>query len=141
MSIAVICVLIAILMPALTNIVGKVTAGKGYDNNAPRVWLEKQTGWRQRAYWAHQNHLEAVAPFAAAVILCLVAGVDRAWLDQWAAIFIAVRLVYTLIYLANIGPLRTLVWMGGAAIVVWMLVKAGMALAIVAPVAAPVLGG
>ena len=136
MSIAVICLLIAILMPALTNIVGKVSAGKGYDNNAPRIWLEKQTGWRQRAYWAHNNHLEAVAPFAAAVILCIVAGVDRAWLDQWAMIFIGVRLVYTAIYLANIGALRTLVWMGGAAIIVWMLVKAGTALAVVAPVVA-----
>lgn len=136
MSVAVICLLIAIFMPAVTNIVGKVSAGKNYDNNAPRVWLEKQTGWRQRAYWAHQNHLEAVAPFAAAVILCFVAGVDRAWLDQWAAIYIAVRLVYTLIYLANIGPLRTLVWIGGMGIVTWMLVKAGVALAAIAPAVA-----
>lgn len=129
MSIAVICILIAILMPALTNIVGKVSAGKDYDNNAPRIWLEKQTGWRQRAYWAHNNHNEAVAPFIGAVILCFVAGVDKAWLDQWAMIYIAVRLVYTAIYLANIGALRTLVWMGGAAIIVWMLIKSGMALA------------
>ncbi|PWR21106.1 MAPEG family protein [Zavarzinia aquatilis] len=136
MSIAVICLVIAIMLPALTNIVGKVSAGKGYDNNSPRIWLEKQTGWRQRAYWAHNNHLEAVAPFAAAVILCFVAGVDRAWLDQWAMIYIALRLVYTAIYLANIGPLRTLVWIGAMGIVVWMMIKAGTALAMVAPAVA-----
>ncbi|MFA5122870.1 MAPEG family protein [Zavarzinia sp.] len=136
MSIAVLCIIIAVLMPAVTNLLPKLSSVGSYDNNAPRLWLDKQTGWRQRATWAHNNHNETLAGFVAAVILCLFAGVDRAWLDQWAMIYIAVRVVYTAIYIANIGPLRTLVWVGGMAIVVWMMIKAGTALAMVAPAVA-----
>lgn len=134
MSIAVLCILIAVLLPTLTMGLSKFTSIGSYDNNSPRDWAAAQKGWRLRAYWAQNNHFEALPGFAAAIILCLIAGVDRAWLDQWAMIFIAVRLVYTAIYLANIGALRTLVWLGGTAIVVWMLIRAGSALAAVAPV-------
>ncbi len=134
MSIAVLCILIAVLLPPLTMGLSKFTSAGSYDNNSPRDWAVAQKGWKLRAHWAQNNHFEALPGFAAAVILCLVAGVDRAWLDQWAAIFIAVRLAYTAIYLANIATLRTLVWLGGTAIVVWMFIKAGTALAVVAPV-------
>lgn len=134
MSIAVLCVLIAVLLPPLTMGLSKFTSVGSYDNNNPRTWAAAQSGWKLRAAWAQNNHFEALPGFAAAVILCLVAGVDREWLDLWAMVFIAVRLVYTALYLANIAALRTLVWMGGTAIVVWMLIKAGSALAVAVPV-------
>ena len=134
MSIAVLCILIAVLLPPVTMGLSKFSSVGSYDNAKPRDWAATQTGWRLRAYWAQNNHFEALPGFAAAVILCLIAGVDRSWLDQWAMIFIAIRLVYTAIYLAGIAPLRTLVWLGGSAVVIWMFIKAATALAAVAPV-------
>lgn len=116
MTIANTAVLIAAVMPVLTVGMAKAsTAGKrrnqgGYDNNHPREWTNKLEGWRARAAAAQNNGFEALPLFIFGVLAAQAAGLDQARTDQLAMIFIGLRIVYTALYLANIAPLRTLVW-------------------------------
>lgn len=109
MSIAYWCVLIAGMMPVLT--VGIAKAGRhGYDNAEPRAWLERQQGYRHRADHAHRNHFEAFPFFAVAVLIAEQVQGDPMWIDGLAVGFIAARLLYTVLYLANQPTLRSLAW-------------------------------
>jgi uncharacterized MAPEG superfamily protein len=122
MTIANTAVLIAALMPVVTMGLAKAaSAGKkrsqgGYDNNDPRGWAAKQEGWKARAAAAQNNGFEALPLFAFAVLAAQAAGLDQARTDHLALAFIGLRVLYTAIYLANIGALRSLVW--GAAVAV-----------------------
>jgi len=116
MQIAHTMVLIAALLPYAT--VGAAKATKGYDNANPRAWMAKLDGLPARAAAAHSNHFEAFAPFAAAVILAEMAQAPQDQINLFAMIFIAIRVLYTAIYLANIAALRSVVWMAGIACVI-----------------------
>ena len=116
MNIANVMVLVAALLPYAT--VGAAKATKGYDNANPRSWMAGLEGFLARAAAAHANHFEAFAPFAAAVILAEMAHAPQDQINLFAEIFIAIRLLYTVIYLANIAALRSVVWMAGIACVI-----------------------
>src|ERR1700754_582952 len=105
------CVLAAALTPYLAVVFAK--AKPGFDNAAPRPWLEKLSGWRQRAYWAHQNCFEAFAPFAAAVIIAHLAQAPQQRIDLLAVVFVLARLVYIGLYIMDKASLRTLAWSAG----------------------------
>ncbi len=121
MTIANTCVLIAAVLPVLTMGLAKgATAGKsrrdgGYDNNDPRGWAARQDGWKARAAAAQNNGFEALPLFVFAVLAAQHAGLEQGRIDLLAMSFIAARLVYTALYLANIGALRSLVWGVGVA--------------------------
>lgn len=116
MTIANTAVLIAAVMPVITMGIAKgSTAGKkrsqgGYDNNHPREWMGKLDGWRARAAAAQNNGFEALPLFVFGVLAAQMAGLDQARTDQLAMIFIGLRIVYTIIYFANVAALRSLVW-------------------------------
>lgn len=112
-------VLAAALLPYLATIIAKAGA-KGFDNSAPRRWLEQQSGYRQRANWAQRNHFEAFPAFAAAVILAQVAGAPQGRVDALAVAFVLLRLGYTGAYLAGLATLRSLLFALGMACVVWL---------------------
>ncbi len=120
MNIAHLCVLVAALLPVLT--VGSAKAQPGYDNAAPRAFLGRLEGWRARANWAHQNHFEAFPPFAAGVILAELAHASQARIDMLAVAFVALRVLYTFIYISNVAALRSLVWAGALGCSVWLIV-------------------
>ena len=101
-------ILAAAFLPYLTVLLAK--AGAGIDNHAPRRDLAALTGWRRRADWAHRNHFEAFAPFAAAVIVAEMARMPQGRIDSLAAAFILLRIVYTAMYLADWATLRSVVW-------------------------------
>ncbi len=117
MTIANWCVLIACLLPiasagiAKSSGIGKSRAQGGYDNNDPRTWLANLDGYAKRANAAQANGFEALPLFIAAVVLAQQAQAPQAYIDQLAMAFIGLRVVYIALYLANIGALRTLVWM------------------------------
>lgn len=121
MTIANTCVLVAAVLPVLTMALAKgATAGKsrrdgGYDNNDPRGWAARQDGWKARAAAAQNNGFEALPLFVFAVLAAQHAGLEQGRIDLLAMSFIAARLVYTALYLANIGALRSLVWGVGVA--------------------------
>ena len=105
------CVLIAGLLPYLATATAK--AGAKYDNNHPRDWLAKQEGWRRRANAAQSNGFEAFPFFAAAVIVAHLAHAPQGRVDLLALGFIAARVAYIATYIADVAPLRSLVWAAG----------------------------
>jgi uncharacterized MAPEG superfamily protein len=124
MTIANTCVLIAAVLPVVTAGLAKAgSAGKklrdgGYDNNNPRGWAAGLDGWKARAIAAQNNGFEALPLFFFAVLAAQHAGLAQGRTDTLAMAFIGARLLYTAMYLANLGALRTLVWTAAAGIAV-----------------------
>lgn len=116
MTIAFWCILAAAILPYATVAIGKYD--RKYDNRSPRDWEARLEGRQRRAVFAHHNHFEAFAPFAAAVIVAHLAGASQAWSNAFAVAFIAVRIAYTWAYLADRHVLRSILWMAGIACVV-----------------------
>ena len=112
MPIAFWCVLLAGLMPVLTVTIAKAGSGSrgGFDNHDPRGWLERQSGRARRADLAHRNHFEAFPFFAAAVLTASHLAAPQARIDELAAAFIVIRILYTICYLTDRATLRTLCW-------------------------------
>lgn len=123
MHIALICVLIAGLMPYLWTGVAKVT-GPRYDNADVRAWQARLVGLPARANAAHLNSLEAFPLFAAAVLAGLLAGADPQRLAMWSLAFIGLRVLYGIVYLLDIATLRSLVWFAAICCPVVILVGA-----------------
>ncbi len=109
MSTALWCILFAGLLPYFTVVIAKRSGG-GYNNRRPREWAAGLTGFRARAYAAHQNHLEFFPLFAFAVFIAdLETGASRAVL--WLSIgILALRLGYTAAYFYDRQALRSLCW-------------------------------
>ncbi|RQS21570.1 hypothetical protein DIE03_31430 [Burkholderia sp. Bp8992] len=110
------CLFIVALLPFPMTFLAK--ARKGYDNRTPRDYLAKLDGWRARAQAVHQNSWEAFALFTAALVVAWHNGANVHRVDQLAMAFVAIRVVYALMYLLNWASLRSLVWTGGMACVV-----------------------
>lgn len=83
----------------------------GYDNHQPRVWLARQSDWRARANAAQANSFEALPLFIGAVIIAHQRGVHQTWLDLLAFLFVVLRLVYILLYVADQASARSAVWL------------------------------
>lgn len=106
------CVLVAALLPYVFTGLAKA-GGRRYNNYAPREFLEKQEGYRKRAHWVQLNSFEAFPAFAAAVIIAHLTGGEQGRIDMLAMAFIAIRILYGILYLSNQANLRSLVWMAG----------------------------
>lgn len=127
MTLAYACILIAALLPYLWTSIAKGSAPK-YDNRDPRQWLTRQDNPRvQRANAAHLNAFEAFAPFAAAVVMAQLAGVDPARIGALAVAFVVLRVLHGVAYLSGHALARSLVWTGGIACVVALMVQAVLA--------------
>jgi uncharacterized MAPEG superfamily protein len=109
MQTALICVLIAGLMPYLWTTVAKVT-GPRYDNRNVRAWQERLQGLPWRAHAAHLNSFEAFPFFAAAVLAAIVAHADMQRVAMLSIAFVVARVLYGLVYLWDVAVLRSLVW-------------------------------
>ena len=114
MTIAYWCVLAAGLMPFLWTIVAKVK-GERFNNRTPREWQARLSGLPARAHAAHLNAFEAFPLFAAAVLIADRLGAPQATVDMLALAFIALRVLYGILYLADQHALRSLVWFAGIA--------------------------
>jgi uncharacterized MAPEG superfamily protein len=110
----------AAMMPYLTIALAKSPGG--IDNRAPRLSLERLSGWRQRADWAHRNHFEAFPTFAAAVFVAELTHAPQNRIDQLAGIFVLLRVIYTALYIADQATLRSIVWSLGLITVLWLFV-------------------
>ncbi len=114
MTIAYWCILVAALMPFAA--VGFAKKSRNYDNNNPRDWILTREGAQKRAYQAHLNCFEAFPFFAAAVIVAHLTHATQSLVDYLALAFIALRVLYIWLYIADRATLRSLVWVGGLAI-------------------------
>lgn len=108
--------LIAALLPifcaglAKWGTFGKSRKEGGYDNHNPRAWLARQTDWRARANAAQANTFEALPFFFAAVIIAHQAGAYQMRLDVMAFLWVFLRVLYVLMYVADQATARSLVW-------------------------------
>ncbi len=128
MSIAYWCILIAAVLPFVWVGVAK-SGAPGYNNKDPRGWVAKQDAFRVRnAYNAHLNAFEAFPTFAAAVLMAQFAGVDPGHANLLAMAFIGFRFLHGVFYVAGKAAMRSLVWMGGLACTVALMVLAALKL-------------
>lgn len=109
MTIALWCVLIAGLAP---YVVFGPAAAK-IDNRLPRVSARALEGLAARAHGAHLNFFESFPFFAAAVIVAHMLEGANPTVNWLAVLYIALRVVYTVLYFGNIQPFRTIVFFAG----------------------------
>ncbi|MDN3923093.1 MAPEG family protein [Roseateles violae] len=121
MTLAHLCILIACALPvvcaglAKSKGFGKRRREGGFDNHDPRAWLARQGGWQARANAAQQNSFEALPLFIAGVLVAQQLQAPQGRIDALALAFIAARLAYIALYLADQAWLRSLVWTAGVA--------------------------
>ncbi|WP_027995947.1 MAPEG family protein [Simplicispira psychrophila] len=82
----------------------------GYDNHNPRAWLAHQDERSARANAAQANSFEALPFFIGAVIMAHQLGASQTLLDGLAVAFIALRVVYIALYVADRAAARSMVW-------------------------------
>ncbi len=108
-------VLVAALLPiacaglAKWGMVAVARREGGYDNHNPRAWLARQSDWRARANAAQANSFEALPLFIGAVIIAHQLGAHQTRLDLLAFLFVVLRLVYILLYVADQATARSAV--------------------------------
>jgi uncharacterized MAPEG superfamily protein len=110
------CILMMALLPILcAGLAKKSGFGKshregGYDNVDPRQWLAKQSGWAARANAAQANTFESLPFFFAAVVIAHQLGALQSRLDVLAVVFVVLRIVYVMMYLAGMSTMRSGIW-------------------------------
>ncbi len=110
------CLLIAALLPiccawlAKSGTFGKPRKEGGYDNHDPRGWMARQKDWRARANAAQANSFEALPFFMGAVIVAHQLGAAQARLDILAFVWIVLRVIYVVMYVADLPMVRSAVW-------------------------------
>ena len=121
MTVALWCILIALVLPPLCALIAKVSSGRFgmRDNHDPRAFLDSLDGVAKRAHSAQLNSFEVTPAFAAAVIVAHLAGnADLVTINVLAVLFITSRLLYIICYLADWAILRSLVWFIGMGLIV-----------------------
>ncbi|WP_248917718.1 MAPEG family protein [Pseudomonas entomophila] len=121
MTVALWCILIALVLPPLCALIAKVSSGRFglKDNHDPRAFLDQLAGLPRRAHAAQQNGYEAFPAFAAAVLVAdIVGNAEQVTQDVLAVLYITSRLLYIICYLADWAALRSLVWFAGLALIV-----------------------
>ena len=110
------CILVAALLPiacagiAKWGMFNKPRREGGYDNANPRSWLARQTDWRARANAAQANSFEALPFFIGAVIIAHQLGAHQTRLDILAFVYIVLRVLYIMMYVAGLPGIRSMVW-------------------------------
>ena len=127
MRTALICVLVAGLLPYLWTAVAKVI-GPRYDNRHVREWQSRLEGRALRAHFAHLNAFEAFPFFAAAVLAAMVTQADMARVTMLSIAFVVARVLHGVAYIADVAVVRSLVWFAGIACVVGIFLAALAAL-------------
>lgn len=104
------CVLVAALLPYASAWLAKAGAFGLGDNDAPREWAARQSGWRARANAAQANCFEGLPLFIGAVIVAHQFGAAQGRLDALALAYVLLRVVYVSLYVRGRSTLRSLVW-------------------------------
>jgi len=121
MTIAQFCLLVACVLPivcaglAKSKGFGKRRRDGGFDNNQPREWLARLDGWQARANAAQANSWEALPIFIAGLFVAHQHQAAQGTVDALAVGFVAARLAYVGLYLADRASLRSLLWIAGLA--------------------------
>jgi uncharacterized MAPEG superfamily protein len=90
------------------------------DNKEPRTQAQQLTGAGARAVAAQSNSWEALALFSAAILAIVVSGVALESIATLALVFTALRVIYIPFYVANKDALRSLTFIAGFGICMYM---------------------
>lgn len=101
MTIALWCVLAAILMPYILSVLARSAAGRADYVGDPRAYSEGLGGWHRRAHLAHLNAFEAVPAITAAVLVAELVRAPQPYVDGLALAFVAFRLLHALFYISD----------------------------------------
>lgn len=82
----------------------------GMDIAAPRALFDKLPDYAKRATWAHQNSFETFTTFVAAALMAYVTGVTSSMAGWVAIAFVISRFLFSLAYILNVPPLRSLMF-------------------------------
>ena len=112
MTILIWCLFAATLLPYLAKAPVAMAMNKldGYDNNHPRSQQAQLTGFGARALAAHQNAFESLIIFAPAVLLAIATNTITDTITLLAITHVIARVAYNVLYLLNIGVVRSIVW-------------------------------
>jgi len=113
MTIAELCLLAAVVLWLATIGLAKGIGWRMYNNARPRAGGLYESGWKARALGAHQNGLEALPFFTAAVLLSEFRTVPQGLVDGLALAFILARLIYVAAYIGDKPLARSLIWSAG----------------------------
>ena len=105
-------IIIACLLPYVFTVVAKMVGGfKREDNQNPREFLAKTTGFAARANAVQQNSFESLPLFIAAVLMAEYMVIPQVVVMMFGIAYIVLRIIYGICYLANWATLRSIVWM------------------------------
>ena len=112
MTILIWCLFAATLLPYLAKAPVAIAMNKleGYDNDHPRSQQAKLTGFGARALAAHQNAFESLIIFVPAVLLAIATNTITDTVTLLAIAHVIARVAYNVLYLLNIGTVRSIVW-------------------------------
>ena len=82
----------------------------GYATRDPPAWRARQSGGRARANAAQANSFEALPFYIGAVIIAHQHGAFQMRLDLLAFLYVVLRLLYILFYLADMATPRSAAW-------------------------------
>jgi len=115
MTLAQLCLLVAVLLPIVCAWIAKAGAFGLAENHDPRGWQARQTGWRARAGAAQANSFEALPFLIGGLLVASQRGAAQATVDGLALAFVGLRVAYIGLYLADLATLRSLAWAGAVA--------------------------
>ena len=117
MTVPLSCLVLLVFIPYLLAGAGawqrKVQLGEVDNKNWRATQLPKLTGVASRIYSAQANTWEAIGLFTVCVVAAHLAGADAQQSAIAAVIFLAARVIYTVLYLADLDKLRTAVFLVG----------------------------
>ncbi len=90
------------------------------DNKEPRIQSLKLTGSGARAVAAQANSWEALAVFSAAILAVVISKVELPSIATLSMVFVALRIAYIPLYLGNQDKLRSLVFLSGFGICMYL---------------------
>jgi uncharacterized MAPEG superfamily protein len=109
-TIADLCLLAAVVLTIAAIAPAKLDGGKQFDNANPRDPAFYTPGLRARSQGAHQNCLEALPFFAAAVLLAEMHGASQGIVNALALAFLLARIIYVVLYIRNHPTARSVTW-------------------------------
>ncbi|GHF83633.1 MAPEG family protein [Thalassotalea marina] len=109
------CLIIATFLPFIAKapVAYFMQQQGGYNNKNPRKQQAELTGAGARALAGHQNAFESLIIFAPAVLLAIATQTTGELVQQLAIAHVIARVVYHILYIANISTLRSIVWIAG----------------------------
>lgn len=113
MSVLITCLFIACALAILSKgpVAYFMNQLGGYNNKHPRNQQAKLTGAGARALAAHQNSFESLILFAPAILVAVATNTTGDTIQYLAIAHVIARVLYNILYIANIHYMRTLSWL------------------------------